>query len=113
LNKKSYRQKLYTPTSELTGAVTQVLSYRTELMKGIETKRTKDGSTLGSQLPRCVVVAGNSDEEFKDKSEFRESFELYRTGLRDVEIITYDELFRKVSQLAQLFGLAIDSKSKS
>jgi len=35
----------------------------------------------------------------------RKSFELYRTSLRDVEIVTYDELFKKADTLATLFNL--------
>ena len=34
-----------------------------------------------------------------------EVFELYRTNLRDVEIVTYDELFKKAETLAALFNL--------
>ena len=35
----------------------------------------------------------------------RKSFELYRTNLRNIEIVTYDELFRKMETLATLFNL--------
>ena len=35
----------------------------------------------------------------------RKSFELYRTSLRDVEIVTYDELFKKAETLGTLFNL--------
>lgn len=113
LQKRPYRKRLYSPSSDLTGAVSQALYYRIELMKGIESKRTDDGSTLGSQLPKCVVVAGNSNEEFKNNPACRESFELYRANQRDVEIITYDELYRKIANLAQLFGLAVEDKASS
>jgi hypothetical protein len=35
----------------------------------------------------------------------RKSFELYRRNLRDVEIVTYDELFKKAETLATLFNI--------
>jgi hypothetical protein len=35
----------------------------------------------------------------------KKSFELFRSSYRDVEIVSYDELFKKVELLAQLFHL--------
>ena len=43
-------------------------------------------------------------EELNDETKKR-SFELFRTSLRDIEVVTYDELFRKVEVLAQIFNL--------
>ena len=53
--------------------------------------------------PRTVVVIGNSKVELVDHAT-RRSFELFRASC-EVEIVTFDELFRKVEVLAHLFGL--------
>jgi hypothetical protein len=37
--------------------------------------------------------------------EKRKSFELFRTNLKNVEIVTFDELFKKAETLATLFNL--------
>ena len=94
----------YSPATELTGAVAQVLDYRRSLVR--EQRSMSDG--LGRQVkaffPKCVVVAGNGGLEL-DNEQKRAAFEDFRSNSRDVEIITYDELFRKIEVLASLFSL--------
>jgi hypothetical protein len=58
-----------------------------------------------------VLILGDAEAQFTDV-DMRQSFELFRGGLRDVEIVTYDELFRKVEVLAHLFDL-IRAKPKN
>jgi hypothetical protein len=48
-----------------------------------------------------MVIAGNIEEELID-SDKRKSFELFRNGLKNVEIISFDELFTKVKLLIDL-----------
>lgn len=96
-----YRKAVYPPASGLSGAVIQVLDYRTSLIRNVE----RLGHDLKVSNPRCVVIAGNSQQQLDSKAK-RESFELYRRSLKDVEIVTYDELFRKVEVLASLFNLS-------
>lgn len=95
---------VYRPSAEITGAISQVLDYRTELTKNL--KSITEGTQYDISLfnPRCVIIAGNSEIELKEETK-RKSFELFRTSLKDVEIVTYDELFRKVEILANLFNL--------
>lgn len=54
--------------------------------------------------PRCVLIAGNSKSELTSSAK-RNSFELYRSQLKDIEIVTFDELLRKIQALAKLFNL--------
>lgn len=98
-----YREGVYGPSAELAGAIVQVLTYKSHLTQDL--KRLTEGTPheLKAFNPRSVVVLGNSKSELLDHS-LRRSFELFRSSC-DVEIITYDELFRKVEVLAQLFGL--------
>jgi hypothetical protein len=50
------------------------------------------------------VIIVNANEELNDVQS-RKSFYIFWNSLKDVEVITYDELFRKVEILAELFGL--------
>jgi hypothetical protein len=56
--------------------------------------------------PKCVLIVGNAEMQLPDEKS-RKSFELFRGNQRDVEIMTYDELFRKTEILAELFGLNV------
>jgi hypothetical protein len=51
-----------------------------------------------------VVIIGNASEELNTDKK-RKSFELFRTNLKNVEIVTFDELFKKAESLATLFNL--------
>ena len=48
-----------------------------------------------------LVIAGNFQKENMN-NEQRHSFEIFRSGLKDVQVITYDELFEKVRILLNL-----------
>jgi Shedu protein SduA, C-terminal len=92
------------PARDLAGSVIQVLNYRHELRQNLQKLTEGTGIQLSAFNPRCAVVIGNAEVELTDDAA-RRSFELYRASLREVEVITYDELFRKVEILAELFGL--------
>jgi len=95
---------VYKPSSEISGAVIQVQEYKIELSKNIENITKSTAHNLSIFNPKCILIAGNGDEEIKDEKK-RKSFEIFRSGLTNVEIITFDELFRKAEILASLFGL--------
>lgn len=105
-----YRGGVFAPSSELSGAVVQLLRYRTELVRNLRTLAEKAKHPVSAFSPKCVLLVGNAAEQLNDADK-RDSFEHYRAGLRDVEIVTYDELFRKVEVLAALFNL-VKSKKK-
>lgn len=94
------------PSHDLSGSVVQILNYRNELSRNLSTliAGTSRERVLQAVRPRCAIIVGNSGGELTDETA-RRSFELYRRGLSDVEIITYDELFRKIEILAELFSL--------
>jgi len=104
LNKTLYRNGVYSPTSALTGSVLQVLNYRRELAKSIHSSSLGAEHKIEIFNPRCVIIVGNAETELNTPAR-RTSFELFRTSLKDVEIITFDELFKKAETLATLFNL--------
>ncbi|KEI65194.1 hypothetical protein A19Y_7041 (plasmid) [Planktothrix agardhii NIVA-CYA 126/8] len=85
-------------STDLTGAVLQVSNYKDSLME--ERKFLADKKKFYAFNPQCLVITGNLTNEIDDDK--RKSFELFRTGLKDVNIITYDELFKKVENLINL-----------
>jgi hypothetical protein len=99
----------YPQSRELAGAVAQALDYRETLVRSIRTLPLGEGQALDAFVPRCVVIAGNGSKEL-DSPEKRRAFERMRANLRDVEIVTYDELFRKLEVLASLFSLTRPKK---
>lgn len=99
-----YRKGVYKPSSDISGSVIQVLDYRRELSKNIHTITSGTEHTIDVFSPRCVIIAGNLEKELDDGKK-RKSFELFRTNLKDVEIVTFDELFKKAETLATLFNL--------
>lgn len=99
-----YRKGVHNPSSELSGSVVQVLDYKRELSNNIKSI-TKDTSHIVDVFnPKCVVIIGNYEKEL-DTDLKRKSFEMFRTNLKDVEIVTFDELFKKAETLATLFNL--------
>ena len=99
-----YRGSLRNSSRELAGAIVQVLDYRSQLASSHReiTKDTEHGISFFQ--PKCVLVIGSYTNELTDEPR-RRAFELFRTQLKDVEIVTFDELFRKIEVLAKLFGV--------
>lgn len=107
-----YRKGVFSPSSELAGSIVQVLDYRRELARNIKSITDGTAHEIDVFNPRCIVIAGNYNEELQDDLR-RKSFELFRTNSRDVEIITYDELFKKAETLATLFNLVRKKTNKA
>lgn len=101
---RRYRTSVYAPSSELAGAVVQALDYRRQYTQNVSTLIDALPPKIEAIAPRVVIIAGNISSEFTGSAQ-RTSFELFRRNQRDVEIVTYDELFRKVEHLAALFNL--------
>jgi hypothetical protein len=101
---RGYRKNLYGPSTALAGAVVQVLDYRDKLGRNLDAITQGEPGRLNAFRPRCVLVVGNSKAELVDEAKKR-SFELFRSNC-GVEIVTYDELFRKVEILAELFDIS-------
>ncbi len=94
----------YRPSIELSGAVMQALDYRHTLSKNLTSVVEGTSHKLTAFAPKCVVIIGNGTLEL-DNDLKRTAFELFRSNSKDVEIVTYDELFRKLEVLASLFSL--------
>lgn len=106
LNKGAYRKNVFAASTELNGSVVQVADYRNTLVKEMASKldSTREITTF---RPKCIVIAGNTEQLDTEKK--RRSFQLIRTSLSGIEIVTYDELFKKIEDLASLFNISRSS----
>ncbi|MBT2663927.1 DUF4263 domain-containing protein [Bacillus sp. ISL-4] len=100
-----YRTGVYSVHKDLMGAVTQVLTYKTSLQReyqNIDYNNYRQGIKTDFDIinPCCVVIAGRFDT--LTDTALRHSFELYRKELKNVTVITYDELFERVKGLIKL-----------
>ncbi len=101
LTGNDYRHGIPSISKELSGAVIQILSYRSSLTETYKNMR-ESPSEYEVFEPPCAIVIGNTKE--LDTSSKRRSFELFRRQLRGVEIIAFDELFARVEHLMLLIG---------
>ncbi|MFD0274638.1 Shedu anti-phage system protein SduA domain-containing protein [Kitasatospora sp. NPDC127111] len=102
-----YRSGVYQASKELGGGVAQVqktankaqqLISRQFLDRIYEDDGTPIEVGLSTTRPRQVVVIGSLQEFIQNGAvnpEKISSFELYRTSIQDVEIITFDELYQR------------------
>jgi len=71
---------------KLANSLVQLLSQKTAWVSNTNNKFPID--------PKCLLIYGNTDQ-IDDKEIKRKTFEMFRRDSRSVEIITYDELFRR------------------
>ncbi|KAM3101528.1 Shedu immune nuclease family protein [Phormidesmis sp. 146-12] len=98
---KEYRKGVYNPSSDLVGAVTQVSTSRDSWIKDHARLVSLSDSDFEAFNPLCIVISGHAGNELLDKYK-RRSFELYRADHRNVQIVTYDEVFEKIKTLVEI-----------
>lgn len=98
---KQYRGDINSIENEVVGAVMQVTNYRDSLLKQFNTLTSGANGDFDAFDPQCLVIVGSMQNEKMSRLQ-RKSFELFRNGLKDVRVITYDELFTKVQILIDL-----------
>ena len=101
LTKQPYRPGVYPFSADVTAAIAQVVNYQKHLSMSFNDIFADSflRPTLGQ--PRCLVIVGNASRELTDQHQ-KESFELQRERLQGVSVITYDELFNKLSGFVNL-----------
>ncbi|HEV2754357.1 MAG TPA: Shedu immune nuclease family protein [Actinomycetota bacterium] len=99
----TYRDNVFPPSRELAGAVSQVVSQRATLV-GPSSSLVGDEARASIFNPHCVVIVG--DLASLDNQAKQRSFELYRSHLSQVTVITYDELFASVKAIVEVIESA-------
>jgi hypothetical protein len=87
-------------SSELSGAVTQVLNYRQSLVSEFHAIMAEETTRPTLAEPRCLVIAGDSTE--LNTTTKKESFDLQRDRMQGVTVVTYDEMFDKLNMLMEV-----------
>jgi len=96
-----YRNGVYGPSAELTGAITQVLDQRYQLQRSIAViKDTSRRSDIESYAIKCMIIIGTTPAT----PEAKKSLELFRNSLNDVLIVTFDELLTKLKHLLEFIS---------
>jgi hypothetical protein len=98
---KEYRNNTYRPSGELSGATQQLLVDRLSLIQDYDSLTRDIEQNFRTFSPRSVLVIGNAERQLDSRIK-RQSFELYRSNLRDVDIVTFDELREKISLVIEL-----------
>ena len=108
LNKSTYRDGVYTPSSELSGSINQSLAQKYQLEHEFTIiKDNSDISDIKSYSVHCCLIIGTMPKE----TDQRKSFELFRRNSKAVEIITFDELLTKLEKLRDFLTSSDDEKS--
>jgi Domain of unknown function (DUF4263) len=107
VNPTEYRAGVHSVHRELAGAVSQVLTYKGSLQSEytqilVNNFRNSKNTEFDVINPCCVVIAGRFDT--LNSPALIHSFELYRKELKNVVVITFDELFMRVKHLIDLLS---------
>lgn len=91
------RNDVYPFSTDISGAIAQVLDQRRLVTQNIAVLKEESGRTdIHAFAIRCVVIAGSAPTEKHE----RKSFEMLRQSLHDVVLITYDELAIRLKEIA-------------
>jgi hypothetical protein len=88
-------------TTELSGAVNQVIHYRDSLMNDYNNLHNSSAREFTAFNPRCVVIIGKIAD--MDKQQVG-AFESYRNSLNNIEIITFDEILQRLKDMRAIFS---------
>ena len=96
LNRSPYRQSVFTPAGELVGAINQVLDQKNRFEQDIANIRNQNRrlNVEAHHVHACVLIGMMPSGQYRIRS-----FELFRSNLKDVVVVTFDELARKVKDL--------------
>ena len=105
LEKQEYRTGCWSQSKELCGGITQVRITVDEALRNISGElriEDEDGNLTGEELynykPKSYLVVGSlkqlRGERGVNKNKLR-SFELFRNNQKDIDIITFDELYER------------------
>jgi hypothetical protein len=102
LEDKPYRgNDVFSTSKELAGCVNQVLNQRDKFQKSYSVLKIESDEEFESCNPSCFVLVGSLRDLTKKQ---KYCFELFRSNNRDVEIVTFDEVKRKIEMLRSLIA---------
>ena len=96
LNQSPYRRSVYAPAGEMVGAINQVLDQKSKFEQDIANIRNRNRAldVEAHHVHACLLMGTLPSGQDRVRS-----FELFRHNLKDVVVVTFDELLRKVTDL--------------
>jgi hypothetical protein len=88
---------VYAFSNDLTGGIVQVLNQRKVFQQKQDSLEENKISILDS---KCILIIGKVNDLTLGQ---KKSFDLFRNNIKDVAIITYDELFERIKILKYIF----------
>jgi len=110
LFKNKNRSNSWSLSNELVDAFSQILeqkaSWQIQAESNANNNYNDDGEIIKQKTidPKTILIIGNSNQysgETKEQQIKAKSFELFRRDSRNIEIITFDELFERAKFIAQ------------
>lgn len=99
LEKTAYRENIYAPSKELSGAVNQALDQRYQLQSQLDNiKNNSRIYDIEGYAIRCLIIIG----KFPDDPDKQKSFEIFRNSLNSILIVTFDELFMRLDDIIEI-----------
>lgn len=98
---KEYRDTVFSPSKDLVGSIIQIQKQRDSHLKEYNSSKVnsaKKGIEFDSYNPKLYIIIGNTSNL---NIEEIESFEIFRNGLKDIEIITFNELVDKLKMITR------------
>lgn len=95
------RSESWKLSNELNSALSQILAQKAEWqIKSEQENHDTDGNPIKQKTfdPKTILIIGNSSQYLGETKENRikaKTFELYRRNSRNIEILTYDELYER------------------
>ncbi|MBW5930646.1 hypothetical protein CF038_24645 [Klebsiella michiganensis] len=91
---------LHAQYKKLTASISQVLDQRTQLLHHFAAKKSQDRAMneIHVSSVNCIVIIGSMPEKHAQKS----NFDLFRHSLKDIVVITFDELLEKLKELQRI-----------
>lgn len=101
MSNSPYRSNVFIPSGDVVGGVIQVLENRRSLLEtaALLNANSPSDEQLRASSPKCLLIVGDSVPGPHASVQAR-SFEQFRSALRDVEIVTYGEIFDRIRMLA-------------
>ena len=104
LKDRPYRNDAYIPSEDLAGGVSQLRSNAINWeLDGSRTEKNSEKlkeQSIFTVKPKTILVIGDT-KEIKTPIGKRISFEVFRRGLNDVEVLTFDELFQRAKFIVE------------
>lgn len=92
---------VYNVSTELSGSIIQIADYFSSLKENAHSLNHNSERKVHPIRPQKVLLVGNAERQLKD-SEKMKAFELFRSSLSDISVVTYDELFLKSKNLINM-----------